>query len=141
MHRFPLGTGLASVIGYVKTLVDRWSRIIAAYIDDTKHGDYIIQDLHRAGVPQAQGITFTQNNKQEMAQILKNRMTEGTLHTPYNRHLLDELNVERYQLTKTGKIALDHPPGTHDDRFWATALATYAAEQNPPRQPPMARTA
>jgi len=141
MHVFPLGTGLASVIGYVKTLVDRWSRIIAAYIDDTKHGDYIIQDLHRAGVPQAQGITFTQNNKQEMAQILKNRMTEGTLHTPYNRHLLDELNVERYQLTKTGKIALDHPPGTHDDRFWAAALATYAAEQNPPRQPPMARTA
>jgi len=31
MHRFPLGTGLASVIGYVKILRDRWHRIIAAY--------------------------------------------------------------------------------------------------------------
>jgi len=139
MHRFPLGTGLASVIGYVKTLRDRWHRITAAYVDITKHGDYIIQDLHRAGVPEAHGITFTQNNKQEMAQILRRRLREATLHIPYDRHLLDELNVERYQLTKTGKIALDHPPGTHDDRFWATALAAYASEQNPPSTPPIAR--
>ena len=139
MHRFPLGTGLASVMGYIKTLRDRWHRITAAYIDTTKHGDYIIQDLHRAGVPEARGITFTQNNKQEMAQILRRHLQEATLHIPYDRHLLDELNVERYQLTKTGKIALDHPPGTHDDRFWATTLATYAAEQNPPHPPPIAR--
>jgi len=43
-----------------------------------------------------------------------------------------ELNVEKYELTKTGKISFSHPDGTHDDRFWALALAVYAAETAPP---------
>ena len=68
-------------------------------------------------------------------------LQEGILRTPYDRDLLDELNVERYQLTKTGKIALDHPEGTHDDRFWALALAVYAAETaSPTPSRPIART-
>ena len=42
MKRFPLGTSLASAIGYLKVLGDRWNRIYAVYVDNTKHGDYII---------------------------------------------------------------------------------------------------
>jgi len=42
------------------------------------------------------------------------------------------LNVERYELGKTGKILYNHPQGTHDDRFWAVALVVYVAEQAPP---------
>lgn len=54
---------------------------------------------------------------------------------------LDELNVEKYELTKTGKISFSHPEGTHDVRFWALALAVYAAEQAPPPPSrPIART-
>jgi len=68
-------------------------------------------------------------------------MAEGILRTPYDRSLLDELNVERYQLTKTGRFIFSHPEGTHDDRFWALALAVYAAETAPPPPSrPMART-
>ena len=141
MHRFPLRTALATVIGYIKTLRDRWTHTIAIYIDTTKHGDHVVQDLHRARVPEARGITFTQNNKQEMAQILRKHLRSDTLRIPYDRHTLEELNTPRYTLTKTGNIQLDHPPGTHDDRFWATALAAYAAEQNPPPTTPPARTA
>jgi len=140
MHRFKLGTSLASAIGYTKTLNDRWTRIGAVYIDNTKHGDYIVQDFKEAGLTQAQGITFTQNTKMEMAQLLKQRMTEGTLRIPYDRSLLDELNTEQYELTKTGKITYSHPSGTHDDRFWALALATYAAEQTPTTSKPIAKT-
>ncbi len=140
MHRFKLGTSLASAIGYTKTLNDRWTRIGAVYIDNTKHGDYIVQDFKEAGVTQAQGITFTQNTKMEMAQLLKQRMTEGTLRIPYDRSLLDELNTEQYELTKTGKITYSHPDGTHDDRFWALALATHAAEQTPITSKPIAKT-
>ena len=140
MHRFPLKTSLASVIGYVKTLGDRWERIQAVYVDKTKHGDYIIQDFQDAGVREADGITFTLHTKQEMAQLLKQRMAENAFHMPYDRETLDELNVERYELTKTGKIAFGHPEGTHDDRFWALALAVLAAEKAPPiGHPPMAR--
>jgi hypothetical protein len=48
------------------------------------------------------------------------------------RDLFHELNVERYELGKTGKLSFSNPEGTHDDRFWALALAVYTAEQDPP---------
>jgi len=68
-------------------------------------------------------------------------MHEGLLKIPYDRDLLDELNAERYELTKTGKIAFSHQEGTHDDRFWAVALAVYAAETaSPTPSRPIART-
>ena len=54
------------------------------------------------------------------------------LHLPYDPDLHKELNVERYELGKNGKILFNHPEGTHDDRFWATALAIYAVETAPP---------
>jgi len=55
------------------------------------------------------------------------------LHIPFDAELFNDLNVERYELGKTGKIQSHHPTGTHDDRFWALALAVYAVE-NPPEQ-------
>jgi len=62
------------------------------------------------------------------------------LHIPFDPDLFHELNVERYELGKTGKILFNHPEGTHDDRFWAVALAVYAAEQaEPPPSRPIAR--
>jgi len=54
------------------------------------------------------------------------------LHVPYDPELHRELNLERYELGKTGKLLFNHPEGTHDDRFWALALAVYAAETAPP---------
>jgi len=62
--------------------------------------------------------------------------------SPLDLCLFDEaeLNVERYELGKSGKILFNHPEGTHDDRFWALALAIYAAEMAPsPASRPMAR--
>ncbi|MEM2127827.1 MAG: terminase family protein [Candidatus Bathyarchaeia archaeon] len=49
------------------------------------------------------------------------------LHIPYDPDLFHELNAERYELAKTGRIHFSHPEGSHDDRFWALALAVYAA--------------
>jgi len=63
------------------------------------------------------------------------------LHIPYDPDLYPELNNERYELGKTGKIMFNHPEGTHDDRFWALALAVLAAERSPtPPSRPIART-
>ena len=59
----------------------------------------------------------------------------------FDQNLLSKLNVERYELSKTGKLLFNHPDGTHDDRFWAPALAVYAEEQAPPPPSiPMARS-
>jgi len=133
MHRFKKGTSIASVIGYAKVLTERWGRVTTTYIDKTKHGDYIVKDFEEAGVAKPIGINFTQDTKQEMAQILKQRMVEDKFRVPFDRDTLDELNVEKYEFTKMGKITFSHPEGTHDDRFWALALAVYAAEQAPPQ--------
>jgi hypothetical protein len=53
------------------------------------------------------------------------------LHIPYDPEVFSELNVERYELSKSGKILFNHPEGTHDDRFWALALSVYAADMTP----------
>jgi len=57
------------------------------------------------------------------------------LNIPYDRDLLDELKVERYEFTKTGRIAFSHPDGTHDDRFWAAALAVYSITEKRMNKP------
>jgi len=133
MHRFPLNTPYASVIGYVKTLNDRWQKIHKILTDSSGVGDYITEDMTNTGLTNTEGVKFTQQTKQEMAQWLKQTMTEKRLHIPYDSKLIAELNTERYELTKDGKTRFSHPEGTHDDRFWALALATYATrtEQAP----------
>ena len=45
--------------------------------------------------------------------------------------LTAELNIEKCELMKTGHIMFSHPEGGHDDVFWSTALAVYAAVQSP----------
>lgn len=135
VYRFPLGTAYASVIGYVKSLCDRWQSVSAVYCDITGVGQYIVEDMQRAGVPNVTGITFTVRTKEDMATVLKEKMRRGELKIPYTpvKHpstdldLISELNVEKFELAKTGHIKFSHPEGTHDDVFWATALAVYAA--------------
>ena len=61
------------------------------------------------------------------------------LHIPFDSALFNELNVERYELSKSGKLLFNHPQGTHDDRFWSLALAVYAAKQELPTSRPIAR--
>jgi hypothetical protein len=62
------------------------------------------------------------------------------LHIPFDPELFNELNLERYELSKSGKLLFNHPQGTNDDRFWALALAVYAADQVHPASRPIART-
>jgi phage FluMu gp28-like protein len=131
LHQFPLNTPYASVIGYVKTINDRWQTIHKILVDQTGIGDYITEDMQNAGITNTQGIKFTQETKQQIAQWLKQAMTEKRLHIPYDSNLIAELNTERYELTKDGKTHFSHPTGTHDDRFWALALAAYATRTEP----------
>ena len=47
--------------------------------------------------------------------------------------------IANLQARQTGKIIFNHPQGTHDDRFWALALAAYASEQSKPSSRPIAQ--
>jgi len=68
---------------------------------------------------------------------LKQLMQNGQVHIPYDRELINELNVEQYEMMKTGQIRFDHPTGTHDDRLWAFALAVYASRPEVPEYHPV----
>jgi hypothetical protein len=126
MRRFPLRTPYASVIGYVKTLCDRWQKVNKVLVDMSGVGDYIAEDMINAGISQTEGVKFTQETKEKMAEWLKKCMIEKRLKIPYDGDLIAELNVERFELTKEGKLKFNHPEGTHDDRFWSLAMACYA---------------
>ncbi|MBN2336725.1 terminase family protein [Candidatus Bathyarchaeota archaeon] len=73
-----------------------------------------------------QGCTSSEGNPQTLTPLL---------HIPYDPELINELNTPTYQLAKTGKIQYSHPAGTHDDRFWATALAVYSITEKRANKP------
>jgi phage FluMu gp28-like protein len=136
---WPLETPYASVIGYVKQLQDRWNHFITVRADQTGIGDYIVEDMKNGGIQNVEGVTFSLPRKQEMASLLKERMQNNqfffpyfTWEKPYRNEYVAELNVERFTLRKDGSLTLSHPQGTHDDVFWATALALYATVEMKP---------
>ena len=138
IHRFPLHTEYASVIGYIKSLQDHWRTIRAVYADITGVGNYIVEDMIRSGIRGVTGVTFTVKSKEEMATILREKMRNGEIKIPYtptrkleNIDLTSELNIERFQLLKTGHLCFSHPNGGHDDVFWSVALGVYASVHSP----------
>ncbi len=138
VHRFPLKTPYGSVIGYIKSLQDRWKSMNSVYADITGVGGYIVEDMVRGGIHGVNGITFNIQSKEEMATILREKMRTQEIKIPYvpskriaDLELTSELNIEKYELLKTGHLRFSHPEGSHDDVFWSLALAVYASVQAP----------
>jgi hypothetical protein len=95
--------------------------------------------MEAAGIRNVEGVNFSVPRKSEMASLLKQRMANYQLfypllhwERPYMGEICTELNVERYSLNKDGTIGYHHPQGTHDDVFWAIALAVYATAEMEP---------
>ena len=125
MHRFPLETEYASVIGYVKALSTRWQVLRRVSTDVTGVGDFITEELRKSGVPQTEGIHLTLQSKTDILGNLKQMMQTRKLSMPFDSELVSEINSERYEVLKTGQISFSHPDDSHDDRLWALALACY----------------
>jgi phage FluMu gp28-like protein len=130
---FQQPTLYATVLGYLKMLQDRWGGFQKIRIDFTREGPSIIADMTTAGIDNAEGVNFSVPRKSEIASLLKQRMSNQKFfypllnwERPCRGDICTELNVERYDLRKDGTIGFSHPNGTHDDVFWATALAVYA---------------
>jgi phage FluMu gp28-like protein len=83
--------------------------------------------MQRAGIPQVEGVKFTRERKEALAVPVKQAMIQGWVKIPYDRDLIAELNVERFEMSKDGHYVFSHPENTHDDRFWAFMLACSAA--------------
>ena len=94
--------------------------------------------MFRSGIQNVNGITFTVQSKEEMATIMREKMRNGEVklfYIPANKRedvdLAAELNIEKYELMKTGHLRFSHPEGGHDDVFWSMALAVYAVVKAP----------
>jgi phage FluMu gp28-like protein len=138
---FKQPTLYSTVMGYLKSLQDRWGGFQKIRVDFTREGPSIIADMTNAGIDNAEGVNFSVPRKSEMASLLKQRMSNGDFfypllswEKPYRGDITAELNVERYDLRKDGAIGFSHPNGTHDDVFWAIALAVFATCEMAPEQ-------
>jgi phage FluMu gp28-like protein len=136
---FQQPTLYATVLGYLKMLQDRWGGFEKIRVDFTREGPSIIKDMEVAGINNAEGVNFSVPRKSEMASLLKQRMSSQKLfypllnwERPYRGDICTELNVERFELRKDGNIGYSHPSGTHDDVFWAIALACYSTVEMEP---------
>jgi phage FluMu gp28-like protein len=130
MMRFPLETPYASVIGMVKVICDKLHYVEQVLVDRTGVGEYITEEMKNAKIRSTiEGVMLSVPSKQEVFGYMKNLMEQQALALYYDRDLITEINVERYELTKTGQIQFSHPEGTHDDRLIALALAVYATRK------------
>ncbi len=81
---------------------------------------------------------MTVQEKQNIMTHLRQLMEQDRLHIPYDPDLINEMNAEQFEYTKTGQTLFSHSSGTHDDRLWALALAGYAARFEIPTYHPSA---
>ncbi len=132
-------TKYTEVLGFLKALQDRWGGFQKIRVDFTREGPSIITDMENAGIENAEGVNFTVSRKSEMSSLLKQRMANQRFfyplinwEQPYRGDICTELNVERYDLRRDGNIGFSHPQGTHDDVYWAIALAVYSTVEMSP---------
>ncbi len=159
MHRlvhckqFPLGTPYVAQMAYIQSLCARWRQFHAIRYDMTGTKG-IDEAIARMGVPGIQGVTFTRRMKHGMATLLKEKMMaprtsdahvaavdqRRQFELPYDKEVLSELNGVQWTLSKGSELyTFSHPEGSHDDRFWAIALAVLAASETPPSGLPVSR--
>jgi phage FluMu gp28-like protein len=127
--RFALETPYASVIGMVKVICDKLPGVEKILVDQTGVGGYIVEEMKNAGIHArvpVQGVMLTVPSKQNILGYMKHLMETDALSLYYDQELVGQINVERYELTKTGQILFSHPKGTHNDELWALALGVYA---------------
>jgi len=128
--RWPLETPYASVMGSIKKISEKLGGVVKILVDQTG-SEYFVEDMKNAGIRNVEGIMLSLQSKQEilgyLKQLMQNRLFTYPFDDEHGVDLTGELNLERFELTKTGQIMFSHPEGTHDDILWAVALAVYAS--------------
>ncbi len=138
---FPLETEYVAIIGYLKLLSERVQHVARFLIDQTGVGEAFLDEAKK-GIPNIEGLVLTVPSKQDVLGYLKLLMQQKQFLFPYELELTSELNIERFELTKSGQIQFSHPDGTHDDRLWAVAIGVYATKIDPrPKFKPITRSA
>jgi phage FluMu gp28-like protein len=103
-------------------------------IDATGLGMQLAESAQRNfGQYRVEPITFTAKAKEELAYNLRTNFEDKTIYIPSDNTLREDLHSVRKVTTISGNIRFDvanTEAAGHADRFWALALALYAAHTN-----------
>lgn len=113
-------------------MVQRYKPNLIA-MDATGIGMKPVEDAQkRYGKSKTIPVNFTKARKLELATLLKRMLQEGRLKIPKTQKLFDDLHALRaYSNDNTLRFNTDNTDGGdgNADRFWAIALALFAAQQ------------
>ena len=103
-------------------------------IDSTGLGMQLAETAQKKfGQYRVEAITFTNKVKEELAYNLRTNFEDKTVYIPSEHDIREDLHSVRRITTTAGNIRFDvekSEASGHADRFWALALALYAAGSN-----------
>ena len=87
------------------------------------------QAAERFGAHRAVSVTMTAALKSQLAGGLRIAVESGRIRVPDDEHIRNDFHSVQRSVSTSGHFLLDAPrrEGSHADRFWAAALAVYAA--------------
>lgn len=143
VKQFGIGTPYTTQMQYIQSLCLRWRNVISLAYDHTgtKGMD---EEIATYNFPRVIPVDFSVSSKHGMAMTLKQLMmtvrssdvnkdvtdARRRFELPYSAEIFEELNVEQWEQKSGSELySFSHPQGTHDEVFWAIALATYASQK------------
>lgn len=98
-------------------------------VDQTGMGESVVEKYQRLYGSRVEGVLFTPANKLVLANHIKERFQDRQVRIPVDKELREDLHKVRKIPTATGGARFDAESDSsgHADRFWALALAIYAA--------------
>jgi phage FluMu gp28-like protein len=99
-------------------------------VDATGMGMQLAEELtERFGEHKVEPCTLTAAFKEQAASLMRNRFLDKTIQIHADDKTRNDLHSVRKIVTAAGNVRLEAPreDGSHADRFWACALACYAA--------------
>ncbi len=109
----------------------QWNRVKRVCIDNTGIGrQFAERALKRYTQWRVGPVTFTAEMKEELAYPLRTAFEQRTIRTPNENVIRADLRSVRKEITASGNIRFSagRSENGHADRFWALALALYAAK-------------
>ena len=106
------------------------TRVVKLLIDKTGIGPGLFEWLERRfGSGRIEGLTFTNQSKQVLANDLRQSAEDQKLRIPGDYELIEELHSVKKTVTATGLVRFDaeRDEKGHADNFWGLALMVHAA--------------
>jgi hypothetical protein len=104
------------------------------WLDSTGVGDPIYEDLRKDGV-RVEGFHFTNERKKQLIQCLMIALEQEKIKF-FSKEIAPELTNEmlifEYEMTASGLIRYNAPPGYHDDCVIGLALANWGLQRHGP---------